>query len=240
MTQDPSVELFEFQEKRLKYRFKHPELLKVALTHPSFCAEQKHPPPDNQRLEFLGDAVLELVLSDLLFERFPDLPEGELTVLRSVMCNKNALAGLAAKIELGGLLRLGKGEAANGGRERDSILADAFEAVLGAIYCDGGFEAARSYCARLILQFMPEPRELLTHANPKGALQEAIQSRDSAPPTYRLVEVRGPEHMPEFEVEVSVGGNALARAVAGSRKQAEKMAARRALEAMNDGPEKND
>jgi len=180
------------------------------------------------------------VLSDLLFERFPDLPEGELTVLRSVMCNKDALAGLAEKIELGGLLFLGKGEEADGGRQRPSILADAFEAVLGAVYCDGGFDAARSYCARVVMQFMPEPRDLLTHANPKGALQEAIQSQNHATPAYRLVEVRGPEHLPEFEVEVSVDGCVLARAVAGSRKLAEKEAARRALEVMSDVPEKTE
>ncbi len=237
MANDPAADPDAFQESVLKYRFQHPELLEAALTHPSFAAEQKHPPPDNQRLEFLGDAVLELVLSDLLFDRFPESSEGTLTVLRSVMCNKEALADLARSIGLGAFLRLGKGEAANGGRDRASILADAFEAVLGAVYRDGGFERARECCVRLIQEWMPEPRELLTYANPKGALQELTQTRGGAPPTYRLLSVRGPEHLPEFEVEVAVGDRVLAHAVAGSRRNAEKEAARKALEALKNAGE---
>ncbi|NOY82867.1 MAG: ribonuclease III [Kiritimatiellaeota bacterium] len=237
MANDSAADLDAFQESTLKYRFQHPEILEIALTHPSFAAEQKHPPPDNQRLEFLGDAVLELALSDLLFDRFPESPEGTLTVLRSVMCNKDALAGLARLIGLGAVLRLGKGETASGGRDRPSILADAFEAVLGAVHRDGGYEHARDCCIRLVQDFMPEPRELLAHANPKGALQELTQTRGGPPPTYRLLSVRGPEHLPEFEVEVAVGDRVLARAVAGSRRNAEKEAARKALETLKNADE---
>ena len=152
----------------LQYTFRDEALLTTALTHPSFSAEQDPPVPDNQRLEFLGDAVLQLSLTDLLFRAHPSLAEGELTKIRSALTNARALARIARELDLGAFLRLGKGEERSGGRARPSNLSDAFEAVLGAIYMDSGFDAARSFCARVYVDALEEPRTLLVTENPKA------------------------------------------------------------------------
>lgn len=214
----------------LKYTFSDQELLATALTHPSFSAEQVPPVPDNQRLEFLGDAVLELSLTDLLFRAHPSLAEGELTKLRSALTNARALAQKARELDLGTFLRLGNGEERSGGRSRPSNLSDAFEAVLGAVYLDGGFSAACSLCAKLYADALEDAGSLLVTENPKGRLQELTQEVHGVTPDYETLRVSGPEHQPEFEVHVAVAGRVLASARAGNRKTAEKQAAALALQ----------
>ena len=224
----------------LQVAFDDPALLVAALTHPSFSAEQDPPVPDNQRLEFLGDAVLQLSLTDLLFRAHPSLAEGELTKIRSALTNARTLARKAREIDLGPLLRLGNGEERSGGRARPSNLSDAFEAVLGAVYMDSGYEAVRALCARLYAGALEEPRVLLVSENPKGALQELTQEVHGVTPDYETLHVSGPEHRPEFEVRVTVAGRELASARAGNRKAAEKEAATLALQRLRMGDDSDD
>jgi ribonuclease-3 len=213
-------------EERLGYRFRDRALLGEALTHPSCAAEAATPLPHNQRLEFLGDAVLQFVVTDLLFRRYPEMDEGDMTRLRSALTNEEALAGMAQRLDLSAALRLGRGERLAGGRDRPSTLADALEAVIGALFLDGGADAAAACIRPLILAFAPDPVELLLHENPKGRLQELTQAHLGVTPAYDVLRVSGPDHLPEFEVSVSVGGVEYGRAQAGSRKDAEKEAAR--------------
>jgi len=213
----------------LGYDFRDLGLLQTALTHPSYSVEQAQPIEDNQRLEFLGDAVLQLVMTDVLFHRFVSLREGELTKIRSALTKESSLARFAQGLGLGAGLRLGKGEARAGGAQRASNLADAFEAVLGAIYLDGGFEPARALCAQLAAAPLADHDRLLAGENPKGALQELVHVRAQTVPVYEVTAVSGPEHLPEFSVRVVVDGEEVATATAGSRKAAEQQAARLAL-----------
>lgn len=216
-------------EERLGHRFTVPELLVQALTHPSFSVEQDPVVPDNQRLEFLGDAVLQLIATERLFGGFAQLSEGPLTKLRSAITKEDALVEYAGDLRLGPALLLGRGEERSGGRQRPSNLADAFEAVLGAVYLDAGLEGARVMCLRLGIGTVEDVEDILAAENPKGALQEIIQESHHVPPTYEVLRVDGPEHEPEFEVRVCVGDEELARAVAGSRRLAEREAALKAL-----------
>ncbi len=227
-----SVEMEEYLhdlEQRLGYSFMNKDLLLIALTHPSFAVEQTPPEPDNQRLEFLGDAVLQLVVTDRLFQEHLQVQEGVLTKMRSSLTNEDALVKYATILQLGNYLRLGKGEEKAGGRERPSNVADAFEAILGAIYLDGGINAANQFCIGLLQEFISDIETLLANENPKGALQEFTQEHFSAVPTYEVVEISGPEHNPIFSVRLLVDDRALALAKAGSRKSAEKIAAAEAL-----------
>lgn len=216
----------------LGYVFTDISLLETALTHPSYVAERERPQADNQRLEFLGDAVLQLAVSAQLYVRFPDLQEGELTKIRSGLINAEMLALLARRLQLGGLLRLGKGERSTGGADRDSNLADAFESVVAALYLDGGMAAVEPFVNRVVLGALPDPQALLEAENPKGALQELTQARFGRTPHYQVLSVNGPEHEPEFEISVSVEGRHLGTARASSRKLAEKEAARLALQTL--------
>ena len=227
MTPDPTT-----LEETIGYCFNEKQLLLTALTHPSFSAEQEPPVPDNQRLEFLGDAVLHLSLTDLLFEAEPSLAEGQLTIIRSALSNAQALARLAGELGLGPLLRVGRGENQSKGQNHQSNLADALEAVLAAVYLDGGFGEGRAVCARLYLDALRDPQVSLVSENPKGALQELTQETHGATPQYRTLRLSGPEHQPEFEVGVTVSGRELASARAGSRKAAEKRAATLALQVL--------
>lgn len=197
--------------------------LTEALTHRSYAVENSLS-YDNQRLEFLGDAVLEIVLTEYLFLLYPDCDEGAMTKIRSALASEPALARLARKLELGEYLLVGHGEQESGGIWRDSILADLFEAVIGAFYLDAGFEDVKKFLTGLFSEEFPEPRSLLRTINPKGLLQEYAQARWGQPPVYSVLRTTGPEHLPIYEVEVSLHSH-VAFGRAASRKQAESSAA---------------
>ncbi len=215
----------------LKYEFVEPALLHRALTHSSFTNEVGGDLPDNERLEFLGDAVLELAVSRWLYESYPRLPEGHLTQLRARLVNSRTLAGLARNLNIGGLLLLGVGEERSGGRKRRSLLADALEAVLGAVELDGGFDAAQRVVRRL---FEGRVRRLSAGSakDSKSRLQEWSQAHHRVTPAYEMVAVDGPEHEASFEAEVVVGEIITARGRGSSKREAQKAAAHRALEAI--------
>lgn len=213
----------------LGYTFQDRSLLTMALTHGSVGYEAQRAQPDNQRLEFLGDAVLQLMLSELLYERLPEANEGELTKLRAQIVSTKALAALGRRLGLGKFLIMGRGEAANGGRDRDSSLADALEAVAGAVYLDGGFLAAQALTRTL---FLSEVDRLLRdpgHQNPKGQLQETIQAVGSTPPSYEIVGQSGPDHAKSFQAQVKWMDCILGSGSGSSKKEAETMAAQAAL-----------
>lgn len=224
--------LAEVQQKS-GYSFVNCDLMSEALTHPSYAAEQPCPVRQNQRLEFLGDAVLQLILSRHLFEQFPEEQEGVLTRMRSSLANEAATAKYAVTLGLDRVLLLGKGECHTGGRKRPSIQGDVFEAFLGAVYLDGGYEAAQ----QLVISLLPELNEvrasLQLEENPKGALQMLVQHWRMDPLNYELVSKRGPVHEPEFEVRVTVGEREVARATGPNHKQAERLAAHQAYEVLS-------
>lgn len=211
------------------YPFKEESLLRLALTHPSVAHESSGPIQHNQRLEFLGDAVLSLVLTRELYDRFPTLGEGPLTKARAQLVNRRTLAEEARRLALGAHLVLSHGEETTGGRERPSALADAYEALLGAIFLDGGFEAARTFILRRFLDGFGELTELPSLENPKGDLQEILQADSAEAPQYELTAVSGPDHDRVFECAVSHGSVELGRGSGKSKKTAESAAALAAL-----------
>jgi len=221
-------ELSEFQN-RLGYTFRDETLLRLALTHPSVAHETGTPSPHNQRLEFLGDAVLQLVLTRELYEKFPAFDEGPLTKARAKLVNRRTLAEHARSLGLGAHLVLSRGEETNGGRERASALADAFEALLGAIFQDGGFEAAREFILREFGAAFGKLSVLPIIENPKGELQELLQARSPAAPEYQVISATGPDHDRVFECTVHHEGVELARGTGKSKKAAESDAALAAL-----------
>ena len=218
-------------ENNLKYTFKNKSLLTNALTHSSYANEMRNGINSNERLEFLGDSVLSIIVADYLFKELPNKPEGELTKLRASLVCEKSLCGFSRELEIGKYLLLGKGEDKGGGRERDSILADAFEAVLAAIYLDGGMDVARKHVMRFIL---PE----LSHKDDevfkdyKTALQEIIQRNPEESVSYTLVGEEGPDHNKIFKVEVRLNSNTIGKGKGKSKKQAEQMAAKQALQLM--------
>ena len=216
-------------EERIGYKFRNSLLLAEALTHPSLAHETQRYHFDNQRLEFLGDAVLQLVISEYLFRHFGGEAEGQLTKLRSRLVSRETLRMHAAALDLGRYLLMGRGEETSGGRERTSTLADAFEALIGAIYLDGGLDTAKEFIlaqARSDLaQLAEEPIEI----NPKGHLQELLQSISPRSPVYELISQSGPEHEKTFVVQAVWEGMVLGQGSGRSKKQAETAAA---LEAM--------
>lgn len=218
-------------ESRIQYKFRNSLLLAEALTHPSLAYESQRPHFDNQRLEFLGDAVLQLIVTEVLFQMFPDFPEGRLTKLRSRVVSRRALARFAMAVHLGDYVLLGKGEEATGGRRRLSTLADAFEALIGAVYLDAGPNAARDLVLRLFhseigaLAASPEER------NPKGELQECLQAILPQAPVYRIISESGPDHRRVFLAEVVWDSLVLATGKGKSKKEAEARAAAEALRA---------
>lgn len=222
------MELSQLEE-RIGYRFADSALLEAALTHRSFSNEQERTVPCNERLEFLGDAVLDLAVGEVLFLDYPGLAEGELTRLRAELVNEQTLALAAGHIELGGWLRLGRGEARSGGRGKASLLANALEAVIGAVFRDGGWEAARSLCRRLL---GPALSALVVEAparDSKTRLQELLQEAGGRPPVYLLTDSSGPDHARTFSVEVRLGDRLLGHGEGRTKKAAEQMAAARAL-----------
>lgn len=216
-------------QRQLGYQFQNPALLKEALTHPSFSAENKSYKADNQRLEFLGDSVLQLALTEALFLRFPDQPEGVLTQWRSRLVSKPALSAIGVRLQLGEAMRIGRGEVASGGRQRDSTLADCVEAVLGAVYLDGGFEAGREAVLTLVGKAMDEVIQSTESGNPKGELQEELQALTSESPVYRILSATGPDHSKQFVAVVTWQGQELGEGRGASKKAAESAAATQAL-----------
>ncbi len=224
-------------QKKLGYQFRDENLLRLALTHPSLAHESGVPTPHNQRLEFLGDAVLQLVLTQKLYEKFPSFDEGVLTKSRAKLVNRNTLAEHGRTLELGAHLILSRGEETSGGRERASTLADAYEALLGAIFLDGGFDAASEFILREFENDFGALSEISGIENPKGELQELLQSRSPLAPEYKTVSATGPDHDREFECIVQHEGVELARGRGKSKKAAESDAALAALKKLRE--EKN-
>lgn len=217
-------------ENRLGYRFKNKELLLNALTHSSYANEERGC-ESNERMEFLGDAVLGIIVADYLYFHNAHVPEGELTRLRASMVCEQSLHGFAVDIGLGEFLRLGRGEENTGGRTRSSILADAFEAVIASIYIDGGFEAARPFVVGLADRFFSSALGG-TFRDYKTELQEIIQKNHSERLEYVLTSETGPDHNKRFAVEVHLNSNVIGEGTGGSKKEAEQMAAREALRLM--------
>ncbi|MGN0778231.1 MAG: ribonuclease III [Aristaeellaceae bacterium] len=204
----------------LHYQFRNPALLRQALTHPSMG---KH---DNQRLEFLGDAVLQYIMSDMLYAAYPDSPEGQLTHLRALLVCEAALSQVAAGLGIGRALLMDKGEALTGGREKPSVLCDAMEAVLAAVYLDGGLEEAR----KIVLRCWPKPEDVRRPMqDSKGALQEFLQQDGGSTPTYATIGQSGPPHDRVFEAAVFQNGKELGHGSGRTKKQAEQAAALDAL-----------
>jgi ribonuclease-3 len=217
-------------QETLGHTFRDESLLRLALTHPSVAHESTGYTPHNQRLEFLGDSVLGLVLTLELYEKFPDFGEGPLTKARAKMVNRRTLAAEARRLGLGQYLVLGRGEEVSGGRERQSALADAFEALLGAIFLDGGYEAARAFILRCFRETLCSLTEIPNLENPKGELQELLQARSAEAPQYELTYASGPDHNREFECAVFHQGIELGRGRGRSKKEAQSRAALAALE----------
>lgn len=217
-------------EKRIGYKFRNPLLLAEALTHPSVAHETQRKHFDNQRLEFLGDAVLQLVMTERLYQHFGDEAEGALTKLRSRLVSRDTLQTYAAAIDLGKHLLMGRGEEASGGRERISTLADAFEALIGAIYLDSDLATARKFILTQARDELEQIDEEPTDINPKGELQELLQAISPVSPVYETVSESGPEHEKTFIVRAVWEGSELGRGIGRSKKQAETAAAEEALE----------
>ena len=216
---------------RLGHAFARPERLAAALTHRSYSAEAGQPElAESQRLEFLGDAVLGAIAAEWLVERRPDWREGPLTKVRSRLTNAGALARVARRLDLGRFLLLGRGEAREGGRDRDSLLADALEAVLGALWLDGGAAAVRKVFAAWFADEIEVALAAGSDNNPKGDLQERLQREGREPPRYEVVEESGPSHELLIRVEVFRGPESLGKGEGSTKRQAEMNAARQALD----------
>jgi ribonuclease-3 len=228
-------------EERLGHKFSQPALLEKALTHSSSVPELKSSgseepggdslPMDNERLEFLGDAVLELLTSEYLLASFPEWSEGQLSKSRARIVNASSLEAAARRLRLGEHLRLGRGEEKTGGREKPTILADAFEAVVAAVYLDAGLGSTREILRRLLFeQALEERGERISESDRKSALQEFLQGRGRPPAEYRLAGESGPDHQKVFLIEVWVNGECMATGEGSTKKEAEQRAARTALE----------
>ncbi|MBR4622236.1 MAG: ribonuclease III [Ruminococcus sp.] len=231
MDQNESLALLQ---EKIKYKFKNEQLLFEALSHSSYANENKNR-ASNERLEFLGDSVLSVVVSDYIFKHFKHIPEGDLTKLRASLVCESSLFEFAKTIGLGEHIFLGKGEAMNGGRERPSIVSDAFEAVIAAVYLDGGMDAVRPY----ILSFIPEditPKGSDAFHDYKTILQEVIQRNPEERIFYNLKEESGPDHDKHFTVQVMLNQNMIAEGTGRSKKAAEQEAARKALDLMGIRP----
>ncbi len=218
-------------EDKLGYKFKDKTLLRNALTHSSYANEHRRQSiSSNERLEFLGDSVLGMLVADALYVTRPDLSEGELTRLRAAIVCESSLAEAAKRLKLGGHLKLGKGEDAGGGRERSSILADAVEAVLAAVYLDGGVSQAEELVRVLLLSDRPD----MDAWDYKTALQELVQRESGQVLSYHTTDERGPDHDKTFVVEVGLNGRVVGRGEGRSKKEAEQSAAKVAIERLRD------
>lgn len=225
--------MLEDFEKLIGYHFKNKEILLNALTHSSFANEAKELRGSNERLEFLGDAVLSIIIADYLYFHNSHVPEGELTRLRSMIVCEKALYGFANQLSLGKYLRLGHGEENTRGRERSSILADAFEAVIASIYIDGGLDAARSFVTFFADKFFSSRLES-GFKDYKTVLQEIVQKNHGERLEYVLTGESGPDHNKEFVVEVHLNSNIIGEGHGGSKKEAEQLGAKEALVLMGE------
>ena len=214
----------------IHYQFHNITFLEVALTHSSYANEMRHQVRYNERQEFLGDAVLSIIVSDYLFNNYT-VPEGDLTKLRAALVCERSLDVMANKIGLGDYLRLGHGEEMTGGRTRPSIVADAFEALIAAIYLDSGIESAREFVLPFVIEML-EHEDSLSFKDYKTILQEIIQQNPEEKLVYKLVGEKGPDHDKRFVVEVLLNSNVIGKGQGRSKKTAEQMAAKEALELM--------
>jgi len=220
---------------RIGYVFVNYPVLQDALTHKSYSNEQGGDAvPHNERLEFLGDAVLDMVISHKIFVAYPDLPEGELTRIRAEVVSEAGLAQVGRRLEIGNCLRLGRGELRTGGRDKDSLIANALEALIGAVYCDGGFEAVQQMVLRLFKPFIDRSFQHKSGIDFKTRLQELMQARFGSPPQYRLMQAEGPDHHRHYTIEVRHAGHSIGQGCGRSKKVAAQQAARQALETLGE------
>jgi len=219
-------------EKTIGIEFKNKNLLKEALTHRSYLNENPSWGKHNERLEFLGDSVLELITSEFLYEKYPNENEGQLTVLRAALINYQMLAQVAREIELENYLLLSKGEAKDTGKGREAILADAFEALLAAIYLDRGYKISENFVIKFVLPHLDEIEKKQLYKDPKSLLQEMIQEQSKLTPTYKVLEENGPDHQRIFRVGVYVGEKLIAEGKGSSKQEAEINAASQALSSL--------
>jgi ribonuclease-3 len=229
----PSEDGFEVAQLALDYHFRDPELLHRALTHPSYVNE--HPEDetgDNQRLEFLGDAVLDFITGAWVYHRYPDFDEGQMTRLRAALVRTEALARLARQVRIGEVLRLGRGEEESGGRERNANLCDAFEAVVGALYLDGGLDAVVAFVEPLIEPMAEATLAAEADRDAKSRLQEWSQAELGITPHYRIVDEKGPDHAKTFVAEVLLGKQVAGRGKGRSKQAAEQAAAQMAWKSL--------
>lgn len=231
LSRDRERQLKEF-ESSLEYEFDNIELLDVALTHSSYANERDGGLQHNERLEFLGDSVLGLVISEYLYRNFPELTEGSLTKIKALVVSETCLAKAARRIGLGQQMLLGKGEERTGGRDRDSILADAFESVIAAIFLDGGLEQARKFVLKNLSGFIEDALNGKGIRDYKTDLQEVLQKESDKAIEYRIVGDSGPDHQKIFIAQVYHGDKLLGEGVGRSKKEAEQHAAQKALEEM--------
>ncbi len=229
LIQDNEDGLQELQE-RIGYRFRDLQLLQLSLVHSSFAFERLDEGRHNETQEFLGDAVLDLTVGFILFTRFPEMREGKLTRIRSALVNENGLADMAREIDLGKHLLLGKGENASRGRDKSSILSCAYEALIGALFLDGGYDQALVVVRRFFEPHIDRHQEKLESADAKSSLQELLQEKFNEGPEYVLADEEGPAHARLFSVTVNFQGEELGNGKASSKKEAEQQAARAALE----------
>lgn len=209
--------------------FKNPDLLAEALTHRSYLNENRDAKTHNERLEFLGDAVLELAATHFLFEKFPEKPEGALTAYRAALVNTVSLAGVADALGVNDLIRLSRGEAKDTGRARQIILANAFEAILGAVYMDQGYDAAETFVAKHLFPKIDELIAKGAYQDAKSRFQEAAQEKEGITPSYKTLSETGPDHDRLFVVGVCIGSKEMARGEGKSKQDAEQAAAQNAL-----------
>lgn len=219
--------------KRLNLPFQTYSLLTRALTHRSYVNENKDALEDNERLEFLGDAVLDFLVGAWLYHRFPEMKEGELTRLRSSLVRTEQLAEFARLIDLGNALRLGRGESRAGGRQRQALLCGAFEALIGAIYLETGLSAVSKFIEPMLIAAVKRILDLHQDKDPKSVLQELVQSRGYLPPMYQTVSEQGPEHEKIFVVEVYLDSQSIGQGIGHSKQSAAKLAAMDALKKLN-------
>lgn len=222
------IEVFE---KKINYQFNDKEKIKLAFTHSSYANEHRNTiSENNERLEFLGDAVLDMIVSEYIYKKFPKMPEGELTKLRAGVVCEGSLAKIAREFDFGKYLLLGKGEECTGGRNRDSILADAFEAVIGAICLDGGIDAVGKYIMSFMEKAIDDMKINFRTLDRKTHLQEIIQKNSKNPIVYKIIDEKGPDHDKVFVAEVYYDNNTLGIGEGKSKKEAEQNAAYNALE----------
>lgn len=227
-------EILSELEKRLSYSFRNIILLETALTHRSYVNENPQLPViDNERYEFLGDAVLGACVSDLLIKKYPDFSEGVLSKVRAAIVNEKPLAELACKLEIGNCLLLGKGEESSGGRLKESLMANALEAIIAAIYLDSGFAKTKSFLKKLIGHLLSDDSIHSQYFDYKTALQEFCQKKFKTAPVYKIINSCGPDHAKTFEVQLTVADKMMQLGYGRSKKEAEKQAAQKAWEELH-------